>query len=278
MSASYVEFQVAQQLFGQPLSGLDAAQRARVEEVTVRRLAIETRVLAAPEACGVHVPDAALSQAVESLRQRYEDEQGFSGDLARHGLSLDTLRDALRRQMVVDTVLERVAGAHEAVGMVDIELFYRLHADRFTAPERRRARHLLVTVNEGYAENRREAALARTKEAAAALLSRSFAEVAKRYSECPTAMDGGLLGDVRRGMLYPELDAELFVLGVGETSGVIESPLGFHLLRCEAIFPEVRETLEQAAPRIREYLQNKRASQRQRAWLEQLAANGDKDS
>ncbi|MEW6765268.1 MAG: nitrogen fixation protein NifM [Pseudomonadota bacterium] len=273
MSSSYVELQVAQQLFGRTTAELDEAQRERVAEVTARRLELERRVLGSPEALGVHVPEAAVDQAMQGLRQRYEDNETFAGDLERNGLNTELLRDALRRQLVMDTVLERVAGVADEISGVDIELFYRLHGDRFVAPERRRARHLLITINEDYAENRRDVALARIKEAAAALHTQSFALVAQRYSECPTAMDGGMLGELRRNMLYPELDEALFALKVGETSGVVESPLGFHLIRCEAVFSELRESLEQATPRIREYLQTKRANQRQKAWLEQLMAD-----
>ncbi len=273
MSASYVEFQVAHELYGRAPRELEGGQRARVAQVAARRMAIEARVLASREACGVQLPPSALAQAEDELRRRYADEEAFAADLARNGLSFAGVREVLERQLRVDGVLERIAAEAEAVSPIDIELFYRLHAERFTLPERRRARHILVTINEDFIENRREAARARIEEACAALRSRSFAELARQYSECPTAMDGGLLGEVRRGMLYPELEAVLFELGVGESSGIVESPLGFHLLRCEAVLPEERETLEQATPRIREYLQGRRALSHQRAWLGRLMAH-----
>ena len=76
---------------------------------------------------------------------------------------------------------------------------------RSTAPERRRARHVLVTINEEFAENRREAALARIRQAENELRTQSFEHVAQRYSECPTAVNGGLLGDVRRALGAREL-------------------------------------------------------------------------
>ncbi len=272
MSLSYCEFQVAQQLFGSTPDALDDAQRRRVDAVTRRRLEIESLVLSSPEGRAVCVPEATLARALNELRERYEDAATFHAALAQVGLDDASLRQGLQRQLAVDSVLERIGAEVDAVSELDVELFYRLNSERFINPERRRARHVLVTINEDFAENRRHPALQRIQQAAGELATRSFEDVAQRYSECPTAMQGGMLGVLRRGQLYPELEAVLFALRVGETSDVVESPLGFHLLRCEAIFSEQRESLAQAAPRIREHLHDKQVQQKQRAWLEQCAA------
>ena len=56
-----------------------------------------------------------------------------------------------------------------------------------------------------------------------------FAELALKHSECPTALQGGVLGIVPRGKLYPELDAVLFSIKAGEVSEIVESEIGFHL-------------------------------------------------
>jgi len=273
MSQSYCTLQVAQELFGCAPPELDETQRQRVAEVTQRRLEIERRVLASEEGRAVCVPEATLQHAVDEVRARYADAAEFSTALAHIGLDEASLRQGLQRQLAVDAVLEKISAESEAISELDVELFYRLNSERFTAPERRRARHVLVTINEEFAENRREAALARIQQAANELRTLSFENVAQRYSECPTAVNGGMLGELRRNQLYPELDAVLFDLDVGETSDVVESPMGFHLLRCEAIFSALHENLEQAAPRIREHLRSKQVQQRQKAWLEGLAAD-----
>ncbi|MEW5837822.1 MAG: nitrogen fixation protein NifM [Pseudomonadota bacterium] len=273
MNPAYCEFQVAQQLFARLPGELDAAQRQRVSEVSRRRLEIESRVLASERGRASCVPEATLEHALGELRARYASADEFAIALQHAALDQETLLQGLRRQLAVDAVLECIAAEAAPVSELDVELFYRLNSERFTAPERRRARHVLVTINEDFAENRRESALARIRQAADELRTQSFERVAERYSECPTAVNGGLLGELRRGQLYPELEATLFALGVGETSGVAESPVGFHLLRCEAIFAEQRESLEQAAPRIREHLQSRQAQQRQKDWLKSLTSD-----
>jgi len=132
-------------------------------------------------------------------------------------------------------VLQQVAAHHTAVSELDVRLFYHLYGERFRTSERRQIRHILITLNPDYPENTRAAALARIEHARDTLAGRPqhFAGLARRLSECPTAMEGGRLGPVVRGQIYPQLNQALFHLREGEISGVLESELGFHLLLCE---------------------------------------------
>jgi len=178
----------------------------------------------------------------------------------------------MERELKVEAILEKVATHAEKINDVDVELYYRYHPDQFRRPETRLARHILVTINESIAENTRTAARKRI-DAIAARLSKDparFEEQALKHSECPTALDGGKLGDLPRGKLFPELDKALFELKSGEVSGVLESDLGFHILRCDAITEASVLTLEQAHGHIRKLLEQRRKRVCQQAWLKQF--------
>jgi parvulin-like peptidyl-prolyl isomerase len=86
----------------------------------------------------------------------------------------------------------------------------------------------------------------------------------------PTALEGGKLGDLPRGKLFPELDKALFEMKAGEVSGVLESELGFHVLRCDAITEASVLGFAQAKPHIRKLLEQKRKRACQQAWVKQL--------
>jgi peptidyl-prolyl cis-trans isomerase C len=221
----------------------------------------------------VVIPPERLEAAVAELRGRYPDSEAFLADLGRNGLDPETLAAALRRELVFDAVMQRVAARHAQVDEIDERLFYELHRDRFTSAEQRTARHILITVNDDFEENRREAALARIEHLADKLGGHSaahvqrFATLARKHSECPTALDGGRLGEVGRGQLYPELDALLFRLAEGQVGGPVESELGFHLVLCERIkrartlpFAKVRDS-------IKALLTERRRRNCQKAWL-----------
>jgi parvulin-like peptidyl-prolyl isomerase len=58
-----------------------------------------------------------------------------------------------------------------------------------------------------------------------------FEALAVQYSQGPAAKAGGDLGFLEKGMMYPEVDEEVFRLQKGEMGGVVESPIGFHIIK-----------------------------------------------
>ena len=273
---AYLELKAAQNLFGKAPAELAAEEREKVRRLADRQFGLEARVLRAPEARDAVVPAASLEAALDEIRKRYAEEDEFQSDLARNGLNQDGFLEALERELKVEAILEKIGARAAKVADIDIDLYYHYHPDQFRRPETRRARHILVTINETLPDNRREVARARIEAVAARLTKdpKRFEEQALKHSECPTALQGGQLGEVPRGQLYPELDAALFALPVGAISGVLESPLGFHLVRCEAVTEAGVLSQREAREPIRKMLEQRRKRVCQQAWIKQLMQAG----
>jgi len=61
-----------------------------------------------------------------------------------------------------------------------------------------------------------------------------FSVLARMFSECPSAMQGGELGFMSRGQLDPEFARAAWALReVGEVSRIVESKMGFHIIQLE---------------------------------------------
>ena len=59
-----------------------------------------------------------------------------------------------------------------------------------------------------------------------------FAKLATKYSDDPgSAAQGGDLGSVKRGVFYPEFEAVAFSLAPNQLSGIVESPVGYHIIQ-----------------------------------------------
>jgi parvulin-like peptidyl-prolyl isomerase len=58
-----------------------------------------------------------------------------------------------------------------------------------------------------------------------------FAALAKQHSDCPSGKSGGDLGEFGRGQMVKEFEETAFGLPVGSTSGVIETPFGYHIIK-----------------------------------------------
>lgn len=77
----------------------------------------------------------------------------------------------------------------------------------------------------------KEEALARIQELAQELSEGGdFAALAQENSDCPSGARGGDLGNFGRGQMVPEFDEATFALEVGQTSGVVETDFGYHLI------------------------------------------------
>lgn len=270
--SGYLILKLAGELFHKSPAGLADEERQRVDTVAAKQRQIEQRILTTPEAAGVVLPAAAVEQSLAEIRGRYAEPADFHADLTANGLDEEELRAAIERDQKVEAVLEGVASRAAPVMDTDVEIFYLLHKERFRRPERRTLRHILVTINDSLAGSERAAAR-RKIEAIHARLAKDktrFAEQAAKHSECPTAMNGGLLGQVPRGQLFPELEAVAFTLAPGEVSAVAESPLGFHILYCGAVAPEAELPLAEAAERVRRHLTAERRGAAQKAWIAAL--------
>lgn len=268
-ASPYLILKLAHEIYRKGPTELDDPERRRVFAIAARQQQIEDRILGSANAAQVVLPAASVDACFKDIQDRYPDEPEFEADLLRNGLSAATLREAIERDLKVEALLELVAADTPAVSDTEVEIFYLQHLDRFRKPETRSLRHILITVNDAVPGSRRDAVLAKI-EAVRARLAKDigrFGEQALKHSECPTAMNGGLIGKVSRGKLYPELEAAAFALAPGELSAVVESPLGFHLVLCDAIEPEVRMPLAEARERVREHLAGHRRAAAQKRWI-----------
>jgi len=58
-----------------------------------------------------------------------------------------------------------------------------------------------------------------------------FGELAGQHSDCPSGQQGGDLGAFGRGQMVGPFETTAFGMPVGETSGVIETDFGYHIIR-----------------------------------------------
>lgn len=271
-AVAYLAFKAAQKLYGKDISALPPSEFERVQSMAKNQHELEARVLTAPEARDAMVPPSTLDAAMQEIRGRYQSDEEFDSDLARNGLDEASFAAALERELRVEAILEKVATESSKVTDTDVELYYLYHPNQFRRPETRFARHILITINETIAENTRVTARLRIEAIAMRLAKepQRFEEQALKHSECPTALDGGKLGDLPRGKLFPVLDSALFEMQAGEVSGVLESELGFHILSCDAITETNVLTIHEARPHIRSVLEKKRKRAFQQEWLKNL--------
>jgi peptidyl-prolyl cis-trans isomerase C len=83
----------------------------------------------------------------------------------------------------------------------------------------------------------------------------SFAELALKYSACPSKKQGGSLGQISKGQTMPELERQLFTLPAGLASKPLESRYGWHVISIDQRIDGQPLPYEAVATAIRTQLQ-----------------------
>lgn len=255
--------------FGKNPHELSSNELHAARQQALKAFELEQLVLNTPEAHDIVLPNSLVDKSIEDVKARYPTEEEFITDLTANELDMEKLQSAVYRELLVETVLERVASRAADISELDIMLYYYLHKDKFVKPETRSAYHILITLNEDFEENHRAAATERLQQIRKRLLKKPdrFGEQAMKHSECPTALRDGFLGDIPRGELYPELDQVMFSMKQGEISEIVESPVGLHLLYCKEINNAGPVAMKKAQDKIREHLLQRRRRMCQKNWL-----------
>lgn len=262
----YLTLKLAHALFEKSVDQLNDSERSSLSGTLEHQVRIETLLLNSREAQDIPVDLDACQTRLNEIRQHHDDEEAFQESLLRHHLTGDSLMAAIENDLVIEAVIERIGQAIEPVQTADALSYYERHPQQFTRPEHRQLRHILLT-GEAQEETRHRQQLDALKPTLDS--GEAFAAAALRHSHCPTALNGGTLGEVRRGQLYPELEPAAFSLKEGSISEVLASPMGWHLIRCDSITPESTMDFESTREQLMEQLTQHRKKGQLKAWLKE---------
>ena len=121
-----------------------------------------------------------------------------------------------------------------SVAQEELKTFYEQNTARFTTPEERRASHILIKADKGAPAEERAKAKAKAEALLAEIKTKNavFADLARRNSDDPgSAEKGGDLDFFGRGAMVKPFEDAAFALKNGETSDVVESDFGYHIIR-----------------------------------------------
>jgi len=120
-----------------------------------------------------------------------------------------------------------------AISPGDVKTYYEQNQSRFKVPEEVHASHILLTAGKDGSAPDKDAARRKADELLKRLRASpgDLAKLAKEFSKDPgSAEKGGDLGWFGRGMMVKPFEDAAFALKPGETSKVVESDFGFHII------------------------------------------------
>lgn len=264
-----VKVMMAQNKIDQPLPPelQKQAESAALEQLTSAELLYQ-------EASRSKIPD--LDRRVEAKvsqnRQKFKTEAELTEALNTLKMTQLDLEDFTRKEIVLSTYIAERFESKATVSDDEVKKFYDGNLNTyFKKPESVKACHILIGINDKATPDDKKKA----KEKAEALLKRlqageDFAALAKDESTCPSASQGGDLGEFGRGEMVPQFEEAAFKLKPGEMSGVVETKFGYHIIKVTEKQDATAEKLEKVKPAIVEFLKKQKAQQELSNFINEL--------
>jgi len=171
----------------------------------------------------------------------------FYNEAKKRGLQNDKevkemLEEAQKKIMVSKLVRDEIE-TKVSVSDKEAEAYYNAHKEEFNIPERWKASHILVKT-----EDEAKAVLADIAK------GKSFEDEAKEKSQDTSAKKGGDLGYFTKGQMVPEFEDAVVKLDVGQTSGIVKSQFGYHIIKLVDKKPAQPQEFKDASERIKNEL------------------------
>jgi peptidyl-prolyl cis-trans isomerase SurA len=243
--------------------------------------------------------DTDLIKQLDQMRKdmKLDSMEALEKEAEKQGVSWEDFKQTQKNQIITRKVIGEEVGGHLSISKEEGQKFYDDHKDEMQHAEFIRLSEILVTpkavtpapdpnaANAGSSaqtpldEAAKQAAdadaLSAAETKAKDILKQlrdgaAFDDIAKKYSDGPSAADGGALGTFERGKLAKELEDRTFAMKTGEITDVIRVKQGFAILKVEdhqmAGVPAMKDVL----PRIQDALYYQKLQPALRAYLTKL--------
>ncbi len=242
----------------------------------------------------VQVPDEIILKEIDKIERQFPDPKLFERALAMQRLTRGSLREKIERQIVAEKYLRQVIVPKIKRDQLDPEAHYKNNQSKFMKPKMYDVSHIFTgIVNDSSQRNVADQASKKkaqriidgiNKEAHDLISSvarkldkgESFSKLAKEFSEDGTTKEkGGNLGVLLPETTLSAISAEMTKLALGETSGILQSPYGYHIIRLNKIIASRLASFEEVETDILNLLMVRETQRLKEELLTRLKKSAD---
>jgi peptidyl-prolyl cis-trans isomerase D len=284
--AGYIDF--VQRAFGNQLSRADFESQMKSDMELNRLQALITG--------GVTVSDQAVRDAYKTDGTKVKfDYVVISADDVRKGINpsdadlqaffkTNAARYAsavpeTRKIQYVAFDASNLPGGKPKVADADILAYYNAHKDQYIVKEQVKTRHILIAVPAGSDAKTDAAAKAKAEDLLKQIKAGgNFADLASKNSDDPgSKVQGGELPMYPTSGLDPAYAKAAMALNPGQTSDVVKSQFGYHIIQTEQKEAAHTKSLDEVKPEIVPVLEQQRAGAAEQTFASTLATDAKKN-
>ncbi|WP_448578503.1 peptidylprolyl isomerase [Thermosphaera sp.] len=252
-----------------PPQEMDAA-RAQVTRSVLDGLITRQLLIQAAAERQLSATPEEVAQVRQALEQQIPPGQSLEGVLTAQGVTPAELEENIRRDIVVTKLIAEIVNPVTPPADEQVQQFYQQHEAQMMAPDRVRARHILVRIgNEDSAEVRRQKR-AKAEEIRKKLLEGAdFAAMVKEHSDDAASVARGGEYVFGRGQMVPPFEEAAFSQDINAIGSVVETAFGYHIIQVLDRQLARKQSLEEATPAIRQFLLNQEQQRRVQEFIAQ---------
>lgn len=222
---------------------------------------------------GITVSTAEVNRRLAELTEQYGGAKKLEDASRKGGVTGPQLKSEIRRSLTIQKAFAAAVTATCQVGREEAEAFFRGNPERFVQPEQL---HVYV-ITIGVDPSSTSAQWAAARKRAENILGRiragaSFEALARAESTDPSKAKGGDMGYYHRGTLSEDFEAAASQLAIGQSSDVIKTLYGFHILRIADVRPPRSKTFAEVSASLQKDLTSQRCTETEAAWAARLRA------
>ena len=250
-----------------PPDMLKKATEAALNQLTAAELLYQDGIK-----LGVKDLDKQVTERITQSKYQYPSQAEFDKALKSVDMTQKDLEEAARKDIVINNLIVQRFADKADVAEAEVRKYYEENKlKQFTQGERLKVSHILIGVAKDASIDTKRQAM----EKALAVLKRvkggePFADVAKKESTAPTKDQGGSIGIIGKGQTMPPFEKAAFALKPGEISNVVETALGYHVIKVEQKLPPATERYEDVKNQIAGNIKREKIRQLLGAYVEQL--------
>jgi len=173
-----------------------------------------------------------IERALLDLKAKIGSASAFNAYLKSIDLTEEQLKERIKKGLIVRRLMRRDVLRRIKVSEAEMQAFFRRHPEFFIRKDQIRVRQIFIAFPDGDDVSARGAALLRIQSIQDRLREgANFAVLALEHSEDPSHVKGGDLGYLERTEMIPSFSEAAFALQPGEISDIVESRLGYHLIK-----------------------------------------------
>ena len=222
---------------------------------------------------GIEVKDEEIEKEFQDFKAKMEKPEELDQMLEQEGLTMKSLRERLKKQAMVRQLQDREIRSKVVVSPTEVEAFFKNNPEKFKTKERVRVRSLTIKKSEesrskGITDEKAKQKIELMEQKIK--LYRDFDQIVRDYSEDSLAKQEGVGDWIERGAMIESVDDVIFKTPVGQLTGIVETPVGYHIFRIEAKEPEKNRSFDEVKDQISGYLFQQESNERFKTWMEEI--------